>query len=54
MPPDSREKRRFCTQILRASEPENAAALLKAFFKDNPLTCDEKKRNSAPLDRVKK
>jgi hypothetical protein len=46
--------KRFCAQILRASEPENAAALLKAFFKDNPLTWDEKNRNSAPVDRVEK
>jgi len=46
--------KRFCAQILRAFEPENAAALMKAFFKDNPLTSDEKNRNSAPLDWVER
>jgi hypothetical protein len=46
--------KRFCAQILRAFEPENAATLLKAFFKHNPLTFDAKNRNSARLDRVER
>jgi len=41
--------KRFYAQILRAFAPENAATLSKAFFKDNPLTLDEKNRNSTPL-----